>query len=166
MKKKIVNISTSKAKKLATKVGSDVILGLEKKNSILLRNGKIIRLNSKLNFHVLIAMPKIGCSTKEIFSKVRKFSKPLYFNKNKRFFGTKNLVQSKNDLENIAFKKYSKIKNLKHFLSSLPGVVFVRMTGAGSAVVAYFKSKETAKNAAIIFKNKYKSYWYIVSKTI
>jgi len=48
----------------------------------------------------------------------------------------------------------------------LPGVVFVRMTGTGSAVVAYFKSKKAAKNAAIIFKNKYKSYWYIVSKTI
>ena len=166
MKKKIVNISANKAKELANKVGSDVILGLEKKNSILLKSGKIIRLNTKLNFHVLIAMPKIGCSTKNIFSKVRKFSKPLYFNKNKRFFETKNLVQSNNDFENIVFKKYSKIKNLKHFLSGLPDVVFVRMTGTGSAVVAYFKSKKAAKNAAIIFKNKYKSYWYIVSKTI
>ena len=70
------------------------------------------------------------------------------------------------DEDTIVFKKYSKIKNLKHFLSSLPDVVFVRMTGTGSAVVAYFKSKKTAKNAAIIFKNKYKSYWHIVSKTI
>ncbi len=166
MKKKIVNISDNKAKELANKVGSDVILGLEKKNSILLKSGKIIRLNTKLNFHVLIAMSKIGCSTKNIFSKVRKFSKPLYFNKNKRFFETKNLVQSNNDFENIVFKKYSKIKNLKHFLSGLPDVVFVRMTGTGSAVVAYFKTKKAAKNAAIIFKNKYKSYWYIISKTI
>ena len=132
----------------------------------ILKNGKTVRLTNKLNFYVLIAMPKIGCSTKDIFSKVRKFSKPLYLNRNKSFFGTNNLVHSNNDLENIVFNKYSKIKNLKHFLSSLPGVVFVRMTGAGSAVVAYFKSKETAKNAAIIFKNKYKSYWYIVSKTI
>ena len=166
MKKNFFNISTSKTKELANKVGSDVILGLEKKNSILLRSGKTIRLNNKLNFHVLIAMPKIGCSTKDIFSKVRKFSKPLYLNRNKSFFGTNNLVHSNNDLENIVFNKYSKIKNLKHFLSSLPDVVFVRMTGTGSAVVAYFKSKKTAKNAAIIFKNKYKSYWYIVSKTI
>jgi len=166
MKKKIVNISFNKAKELANKVGSDVILGLEKKNSILLKSGKIIRLNNKLNFYVLVAMPKIGCSTKNIFSKVRKFSKPLYFSRNKGFFETKNLVQSNNAFENIVFRKYSKIKNLKHFLSGLPGVVFVRMTGTGSAVVAYFKSKKAAKNAAIIFKNKYKSYWYIVSKTI
>ena len=166
MKKKIVNISSNKAKELANKVGSDVVLGLEKKNSILLKSGKIIRLNNKLNFYVLVAMPKIGCSTKNIFSKVRKFSKPLYFSRNKGFFETKNLVQSNNDFENIVFKKFSKIKNLKYFLSSLPNVVFVRMTGTGSAIVAYFKTKKAAKNAAIIFKNKYKSYWYIVSKTI
>ncbi len=166
MKKKIVSISAKKAKELAYKIGADVVLGLEKKNSILLRNGKTIRLNDKLNFHVLITIPKIGCSTRDIFSRVRKFSKPSYFKRNKIFFGTKNLVQSNNDLENIVFKKYSIIKNLKYFFSSLPDVVFTRMTGTGSAVVAYFKSKNAAKNAAKIFKNKYKGYWYIISKTI
>ena len=166
MKKKIVNISLKKAKEIACKIGSDVVLGLEKKNSILLSNGNIIRLDNKLNFHVLIAIPRIGCSTKDIFSRVRTFSKPLYFNKNKIFFKTNNLIQSNNDLENIVFKKYSIIKNLKYFLSNLPNVVFTRMTGTGSAVVAYFKSKNAAKKAEKFFKSKYKSYWYIISKTI
>ena len=166
IKKKIVNISSKKANKIAYEVGADVALGLEKKNSILLKNGKTVRLNNKLNFYVLIAMPKFGCSTKNIFSRVMKFSKPTYFKRNKAFFKIKNLVQSKNDLENIVFKKYSKIKNLKNFLSSLPNSAFARMTGSGSAVVAYFKSKKTANNAAKIFKSNYKSYWYIVSKTI
>ena len=166
IKKRIVNISTKKVKELAYKVGSDVFLGLEKKNSILLKNGKIIRLKNKVNFHVLIVMPKFGCSTKNIFSKVKKFSKPLYFSGNKSFFRTNNLVQSNNDLESIVFKKYPKIKNLKYFLSNLPKAVFARMTGTGSAVVAYFKSKNDVKNAEKIFKSKYKSYWYIISKTI
>ena len=166
IKKKIVNISAKKANEIAYEVGADVVLGLEKKNSILLRNGKTVRLNNKLNFYVLIAMPKFGCSTKNIFSRVMKFSKPMYFKGNKAFFKINNLVQSKNDLENIVFKKYSKIKSLKHFLSSLPNAAFARMTGSGSAVVAYFKSKKTANNAAKIFKSNYKSYWYIVSKTI
>ena len=111
-------------------------------------------------------MPKFGCSTKNIFSRVVKFSKPMYFKGNKTFFKINTLVQSKNDLENIVFKKHSKIKNLKFFLSNLPNVVFARMTGTGSAIVAYFKSKKTVKNAEKIFKSKYKSYWYIVSKTI
>ena len=166
MKKRILNISNKKAKNLAYKVGSDVVLGLEKKNSILFKNKKIGRLNKKIDFHVLIVMANEGCSTKYIFSKVKKYSKPLYFNINKRFFETNYLVQSNNDLENVVFKKYSKIKNLKYFLSSLPNIVFTRMTGSGSAIVAYFKSKKAANNAARIFRRKYKNYWYIVSKTI
>ena len=166
IKKKIVNISPNKAKELAYKVGSDVFLGIEKKNSILLKSGIILRLNNKVNFHILIVMPKFGCSTKNIFSRVKKFSKPLYFNGYKSFFRTNNLVQSNNDLESIVFKKYPIIKNLKYFLSNLPNAVFARMTGTGSAVVAYFKSKKDVKNAEKIFKSKYKSYWYIISKTI
>ena len=166
MKKKILNISNKKAKDLAYKVGSDVVLGLEKKNSILFKNKKIGRLNKKIDFHVLIVMANVGCSTKYIFSKVTKYSKSLYFNTNKRFFETNYLAQSNNDLENIVFKKYSKIKNLKHFLSNLPNLVFTRMTGSGSAIVAYFKSKKAANNASRIFRRKYKNYWYIVSKTI
>ena len=166
MKKRILNISNKKVKYLAYKVGSDVVLGLEKKNSILFKNKKIGRLNKKIDFHVLIVMANEGCSTKYIFSKVKKYSKPLYFNINKRFFETNYLVQSNNDLENVVFKKYSKIKNLKYFLSNLPNIVFTRMTGSGSAIVAYFKSKKAANNAARIFRRKYKNYWYIVSKTI
>ena len=166
MKKRILNISNKKAKDLAYKVGSDVVLGLEKKNSILFKNKKIGRLNKKIGFYVLIVMANEGCSTKYIFSKVKKYSKPLYFNINKRFFETNYLVQSNNDLENVVFKKYSKIKNLKYFLSNLPNIVFTRMTGSGSALVAYFKSKKAANNAARIFRRKYKNYWYIVSKTI
>tara|TARA_B100001996_G_scaffold381386_1_gene370709 strand:+ start:876 stop:1724 length:849 start_codon:yes stop_codon:yes gene_type:complete len=166
MKKKMIKISNKKSKELAYKIGSDVILGLENKNMILFKNGKTAPLNNKLNFHVLIVMPKFGCSTKNIFSRVKNFSKPMYFRKNKGFFKTKNIIDSNNDLEHIVFSKNLKIKNLKLFLSQLPSVVFTRMTGSGSALVAYFKSKKTAKNAAKIFKSKYNGYWYTISKTI
>ena len=137
-----------------------------KKNLILFKNGKIGQLRKKINFHVLIVKPNIGCSTKSIFSKVRKYSKPLYFNANKRFFEKNYLIKSNNDLEKIVFKKYSKIKKLKYFLSELPNIIFTRMTGSGSAIVAYFKSKKATENGAKIFKRKYKNYWYIISKTI
>ena len=111
-------------------------------------------------------MPKFGCATSDIFSKTKKFSKPLYFKPKKSFFTIKNLVQSNNDLENIVLKKYPKISNIKHFLLNLPNVVFVRMTGTGSALVAYFKSNKSVKTAAKIFSKQYKKYWYVVSKTI
>ena len=166
IKKKILNLSNNKVEKLSYKVGFDVALGLVKKNSILFKNRKIGRLNNKINFHVLIVMPNVSCSTKYIYSRVRKYSKSLYFKNNKRFFESSYLARSNNDLENIVFKKYPKIKNLKHFLSKLPDIIFTRMTGSGSAIVAYFKTKKAANHGAKIFRKKYKNYWYIVSKTI
>ena len=166
IKKKIITISNKKAIEMACKVGSDVVLGLERKNSILFKNGKVGRLKNKINFHVLIVKPNIDCSTKDIYANVRKYSKPLYNNKSKRFFEKSYLAQSGNDLENVVFKKYPKIKNLKYFISNLPNILFTRMTGSGSALVAYFKSKKSANCAAKVFKRKYKNYWYIVSKTI
>ena len=131
-----------------------------------MKNGQVVRLNKKINFFVLITMPKFGCSTKHIFSKVKKLSKPSYFNANNDLFRQKNLVQSNNHLENIVLKKYKKVNDLKYFILGLPKVVFVRMTGTGSALVAYFKSKKSAKTASKIFEKKYKKYWYVVSKTI
>ena len=111
-------------------------------------------------------MPKFGCSTRDIFSLVKNFSKPSYFKGKKNFFTKKNLARSNNDLESITFKKYPKINNLKSFISLLPNVVFARMTGTGSAVVAYFKSKKSANTASKIFKKKYKKYWFVVSNTL
>ena len=133
-------------------------MGLERKNSILFKNGKVGRLKNKINFYVLIAKPNIDCSTKDIYANVRKYSKSLYNNKNKRFFKKSYLVKSRNDLENVVFKKYPKIKNLKYFISNLPNILFTRMTGSGSALVAYFKSKKAANNAAKVFKSKYNSF--------
>ena len=166
IKKKIVNLSPKQAIELVNEVGSDVALGLEKKNSILMNNGRIIRLNKKMNLYTLITMPKFGCSTRDIFSMVKNFSKPSYFKEKKNFFTKKNLIRSNNDLESITFKKYPKISNLKSFILTLPNVVFARMTGTGSAVVAYFKSKKSANTASKIFKKKYKKYRFVVSKTI
>ena len=45
IKKKIVNISKNKIHELAYAIGADVILGLEKKNSIVFVNRKIGRIN-------------------------------------------------------------------------------------------------------------------------
>ena len=166
IKKKIIKISNTKATKIANLIGSDVVLGLEKKNSILFDNGKVERINSKTNLHVLITKPNINYSTKSIYLKVKNYSKPKYFTKNELFFKINNLARSVNDLEHIVFKKYLSVKNLKFFLLDLPGVIFARMTGTGSAIVAYFKTKRTANNAAKIFMKKYRNYLFIVSKTI
>ena len=73
---------------------------------------------------------------------------------------------SKNDLEQIVFKIYPKLKKLKLFLIKLPNIIFARMSGSGSSIVAYFHSKKATDIAAKKFKRKFNNYWYIKSKTI
>ena len=90
----------------------------------------------------------------------------MYNNPKKNFFSLKNIINSKNDLEKAAFKSNPKLKNLKLFLSSLPNTLCVRMTGSGSCIVAYYRSKKKALKGLGLLKKKYKNYWCIVSKTI
>jgi len=68
--------------------------------------------------------------------------------------------------EKIVFKKYPNLMKLKLFLLKLSNVIFVRMSGSGSSILAYFYSKKAAENARRKFKKKFNSYWCITSKTI
>jgi len=164
--KKIIKIRKKELFKISKQIGSDVILGLNSKNSILNSKNKIVNLNNTKKFYTLIVKPNFGCSTKEIFSKVRKFNKPKLNYPSKRMFEVSFLKKMNNSLEPIVFAKHKRLKNIKLFLESLTKPIFVRMTGSGSALVAYFLSKQRCNNAKKIFSKKYKNYWCIASKTI
>ena len=139
---------------------------MEKKNSILKGNGEILRSKIKLNLHLLIVKPNFGCSTKNIYNGVRSYSKPVLFNIRKSMFYLNNLINLQNDLEKPAFNKYKKLSEIKSAMLNLPKVLFVRMTGSGSSIIGYFKSKKTTINGAKLLKKKYRNYWCIISKTI
>ncbi len=166
VRKKIIKISKNELLKISKLIGSDVILGFYSKNSILNSRNEIIRLSNTKKFYTLIVKPSFGCSTKEIFSKVKKFDKAKLNYPSKRMFEISFLKKMDNALEPIAFAKYKKLKKIKLFLESLSKPIFVRMTGSGSALVAYFLSKQRCNNAKKIFSKKYKNYWCIASKTI
>ena len=127
---------------------------------------KIKHFSNYKKLHVLIVKPDFGCSTKDIFSKVIKFDKPEFNKPKKEMFSLNYLKKKKNSLEPIAFSKYRKLKKIKLFLENLSTPVFVRMTGSGSSLVAYFESKQRCDNAKESFNKKYKKYWCIASKTI
>ena len=76
------------------------------------------------------------------------------------------LKNVRNDLEPIALYKYPKLKTLKNYLEKLSQIEFVRMTGSGSAIIAYFKSSKKCKDAEKKVKKKFKNYWCKTSKTI
>ena len=81
-------------------------------------------------------------------------------------FSSEVLKKLNNDLELIALKKYPKLKDLKNFLEELSNVEFVRMTGSGSAIIAYFYSDKKCKEAEKKVKKQFRNYWCKTSKTI
>ena len=165
-KKKFVNINQKQKIKILNLVGSDVVLGIESKNSVIDSKGNIKRFSNCPKFYTLLVKPEFGCSTKTIYSKVKKFNK-LKYNKPKKFmFSKKYLSNQENDLEKIAFSNYPKLKNLKNFLLENDDLSFVRMTGSGSVIIAYFQSKQACEKAKVKFRRKYKNYWGNTAKTI
>ena len=163
---KIIKLNKKRLINLANSIGSDVILGINPKNTILSSSGKLTKFKKKLGLHVLIAKPNFGCSTKFIYSKVRCYSKAKYNNPKQLLLSKKNIVNSSNALEKIAFREYPKLMRIKLFLLKLSKVKFVRMSGSGSSILAYFYSKKATENARKKFKKEFNNYWCITSKTI
>jgi len=166
IKKKIIKIKEDDLIKITRLVGSDVILGIKPKNTILSSNNKIKKYDKKIKTHILIVKPDFGCSTRYIYSKVRKFTKPQFNFPKQSMFKIDYLKDLNNDLEKIAFNKYPKLKKIKSFLLTIPNNIFVRMSGSGSSIVAYFHSKRACVNAYSQFKGKFNGHWCIISKTI
>ena len=164
--KKVINFSKKDLIKLTKQIGSDVQLGIDNKNKVLYSNGKLETKSKKKGLFVIIVKPNFGCSTKEIYKKVKKYSPKKLIKNKKNYFNLINMTNLKNDLEEVVFKLYPKLFYVKSFMENMPNVEFVRMTGSGSSILGYFLSKNSAKNAEKLFKKKYKNYWCIVSKSI
>ena len=143
-----------------------MILGLNSSHIVLTSGNKIKNFKIKKKIYILIIKPNFGCDTKEIYSKVKKFNKLKFSKPNKKMFEMNFLKKTTNDLENIVFSKYPKLKSIKLYLENYLNPVFVRMSGSGSSLVAYYQSKERCENAKREFKKRYKNYWCITSKTI
>ena len=166
IKKKLINVSKNKLYKICSSIGSDVILGMHSNNLILKSNNTIKNFFVKKNMFTLIVKPNFGCSTKKIYSKVKKLRKAAFNQPTKSMFNLEFLKKMNNDLELIALNKYPKLNTLKNFLDKLSKVEFVRMTGSGSAVIAYFASNKLCKEAEKKVKKRFRNYWCKTAKTI
>lgn len=166
IKKKIIKVNQKKILKIANLIGSDVILGIDPKSLILTSKNVIKKFSKMPTFYTLLVRPNFGCSTKKIYSGVKKFTKPVFSVPKKNMFSLKFLLKQENALEKIAFSKYPKLKKIKTFLETLKNPLFVRMTGSGSVLVAYYQKKQDCELAKVQFKRKFKNYWCNASKTI
>ena len=166
IKKKIINTNKKEIDKICKLIGSDVILGLNSVNTVLTSRGITKHFRNCKKFYILVIKPNFGCSTKEIYSKVRKFDQSQFLKPRKKMFDLEYLGGLKNSLEPIVISKFPKLKKIKSQLESLDQMNFVRMTGSGSAFIVYFESKKNCDIAKKNFSRKYKNYWCITSKTI
>ncbi len=166
IKKNFINPSKAQLSLICKSIGSDVALGLNSTFTILKSNNQIKEFKNCKKFYVLIAKPSFGCSTKDIYSSVKKFTKPRFNKPSKKMFNFDYLKKLNNSLEVISLSKFPKLKNIKHFLEKSSNESFVRMTGSGSAIVAYFKSKKLCDDVKKKFSRTYKNCWCKVAKTI
>ena len=166
VKRNKVRLTIKETQNLCSKIGSDVILGIDQKNLILAYKNKIKKIKKNLKISTLLIKPNFGCSTKKVYSKVRAYSKPQFSKIKSKDINFNSLSKMKNDLEPISLKMYPRLAKLKEFFLNIDKNSYVRMTGSGSTIVGYFMSKKAALNAKKLLKKKYKNYWCNLSKTI
>ena len=165
-----LKLDKKKIKKLASKIGFDVPISLERRNTFLTgKKDEIIRFNKKFKLNLLIVYPGLICSTKKIYKKNRKISllKPqsfFYLKNNKKLINF--LKNEHNDLEKVVTKVYPKINEIINYIKSQKGCYFSRITGSGSACIGIFSNMKNAIYAQKLVKLKYPKYWCAVSKTI
>tara|TARA_Y200000002_G_C22643613_1_gene648152 strand:+ start:790 stop:1635 length:846 start_codon:yes stop_codon:yes gene_type:complete len=166
IKKNFIRINKRDVQKISNMVGSDVIFGVKSKSTILTSNNIIKNFFKCPKFYTLLVQPNFGCSTKKIYSGVKKITKPKFNNPKKNMFNSNYLSNQINALEKVAFSRYPKLQRIKIFLKKLNKPSFVRMTGSGSVIIAYYKSKKDCEMAKVQFRRKFNNYWCNISKTI
>ncbi len=150
------------------KIGTDLKLFFYKQG-FLKSLGSIINHKIKQKFFFVLINAPVKCSTKEIYSKIKKYSNKAIFNKksvNKKRFFLNLLSSSKNDLQSIVETKYPRLKTILYNISKQKGCCFSRMTGSGSVCYGLFNNQNSAKKATIKLKNKYPKLWISFAKTV
>lgn len=165
LKKKIDKFLLSQ---IEGKIGSDFKLFFYRQG--FLKNLRsVIDLKKKQNLFFVLIQPQVKCSTKEIYSYVRNYSKKKAFKKEK--INTKRkflnyLSKGSNDLQLIVEKKYPIIKGLLTNIKNEKGCHFSRMTGSGSVCYGLFNNQIEAKKSLKNLKIKYPKFWSTLAKTL
>ena len=165
-----LKLNKKKIKKLASQIGFDVPINLERQNTFLTgKRGKILRLKQKFRLNLLIVYPNLICSTKKIYKRNKKISLSKlpslsYIKDNKKLINL--LKNENNDLEKAVVKIYPKVKKIIDYIKSQKGCYFSRITGSGSACIGIFSNMKNVIYAQKLIKLKYPKYWCVVSKTI
>jgi len=164
-KKKLIK---SKLNKITKFIGSDLTLFFH--NQGYLKNVETAKkFDKKYKLYFLLVYPNIKCSTKEVFSRVKRFSRSKNISQTdlkskKKFIDF--LINSNNDLQSIVEKKHSIIQKMLKNIAEEEGCYFSRMTGSGSTCYGLFVNKNCSKVALKNLRKKYPKFWFSIAKTI
>jgi len=130
---------------------------------------KFKKYKKNFNFYFVLVYPNIKCSTKKIYSKVKRYSLPSKIDiskitSKKRFIYL--MRKERNDLERIAISEFPILKIILNFISIQEGCYFSRMTGSGSVCFGIFGSRKLAILGLKRIKKKFPRYDCLLSKTI
>ena len=129
----------------------------------------ILKFKKKYTFYFVLVYPNINSSTKEVYSKVKKFNLPLKNDLSKIVLKLKYIEfikNEKNDLQIIVEKKNKKIKKILNLIKTQKNCLFSRMTGSGSVCFGVFLDRKSTKRGLIKIKKKLPNYWCISTKSI
>jgi 4-diphosphocytidyl-2-C-methyl-D-erythritol kinase len=130
---------------------------------------KIKKFKQRYKFYFLLVYPYIKSSTKDVYSKVKKFNTPLKIDPSKIFSMDKYdkfLINETNDLQKIVEEKHKKIKDILNLIKHQKNCLFSRMTGSGSVCFGTFHNKVSANLAVKALKKKFPNYWCVLTKSI
>ena len=165
LKRRITKNILNKVEKV---IGSDLRLFFY--NQGFLKNLKTIQIiKKKQKLFFLLSRPNVNCSTREIFSKVIRYSKKTKFsykkiNTKKKFIN--HILAQKNELQSIVEKKHPIIKKLLTDINIEKGCSFSRMSGSGSVCYGLFSNERVVKKALSKLKRRYPKFWFSIAKTV
>ena len=150
-----LNLTNEKMMELASCIGSDCAFFIKNKPSIASERGNVIyetdiEFNLK-KYKLILIKPYIHISTKDAYQNVVPLNNEIDILKiiNQPINTWKTNLQ--NNFEEIIFKKYQEIKNIKEILYA-NGAVYASMSGSGASVYGIFENEIPS---VISFPDKY-----------
>ncbi|MDC0450101.1 4-(cytidine 5'-diphospho)-2-C-methyl-D-erythritol kinase [Pelagibacteraceae bacterium] len=162
------NINKKLIKIFEKEIGSDFRLFLYKQ-SFQKSLKKVLKLKKRYNLNFILVYPSINCSTKQIYSKVKKFNLPLKNDLSKNRSKNKYLQflqHETNDLQSIVEKQYPRIKKILNLIKLQKNCLFSRMTGSGSVCFGVFRDRKSANLSLRVIQKKLPNYSCIIAKSI
>lgn len=134
--------------KIGAKIGSDVPFFIEGKPAIVSGRGEKIlkkKINLNLPENIVLFIPPLSISTKEVYNAYDKLKNEKKFNK-KEFLKNLSFENLENDLQEAAFLVSPKLREFYNEIKSTKPE-FLILSGSGSSFWGFYKNKEEIREA-------------------